>query len=422
MAYSELGRRYPHHPHHRAAHPSRRRAPASFGLKISALIAILILAAWSGATTLYLYFHDDALKYLVTHQTKMVRSYDAQMAVLESEVARLKSLKLIDQERIDHVVSDLAQRQAEVEGRQKRLAEIVPNDESRGRAAAENKRSIPRQPARDSDFGIMPKPSPISDKIYLRPGLDRSTELRARVFVDADASQPIETRIVNLSRGLDRIEARQNRALQQIEKSYHSQEARMREVLADVDIAAPAPSRPRAVGGPFVPLKAGEYAFDRRLARAEETAAAVSDLGRVLDFVPVRYPVPRGTDITSGFGVRTDPFLHQPALHSGIDFRGNPGDPARATAAGVVTHAGYRGGYGLMVEIDHGHGYVTRYGHLSAIKVTKGHHVRAGDVVGRIGTTGRSTGPHLHYEVRVKGKAIDPMRYLRAGRPLQQAG
>ena len=102
-------------------------------------------------------------------------------------------------------------------------------------------------------------------------------------------------------------------------------------------------------------------------------------------------------------------------MHTGIDFRGDTGDPIRATASGTVTIAGWSGGYGKMVEIDHGNGLVTRYGHLSETDVDVGDTVRAGAVVGRLGSTGRSTGPHLHYEVRVKGEAVDPQKYLDAG-------
>jgi murein DD-endopeptidase MepM/ murein hydrolase activator NlpD len=102
-------------------------------------------------------------------------------------------------------------------------------------------------------------------------------------------------------------------------------------------------------------------------------------------------------------------------MHTGTDFRGNVGDPIRATAAGTVTHAGWSGGYGNMVEVDHGNGLSTRYGHLSEIEATVGETVRAGQVIGRLGSTGRSTGPHLHYETRVDGEAVDPERFLRAG-------
>ncbi len=102
-------------------------------------------------------------------------------------------------------------------------------------------------------------------------------------------------------------------------------------------------------------------------------------------------------------------------MHSGIDFRAEQGSPVRSTAPGRVVGAEYSGGYGNMVEIDHGNGITTRYAHLSAILVSEGQQVAQGTVVGRVGSTGRSTGPHLHYETRIEGDAVDPQRFLRAG-------
>jgi murein DD-endopeptidase MepM/ murein hydrolase activator NlpD len=131
--------------------------------------------------------------------------------------------------------------------------------------------------------------------------------------------------------------------------------------------------------------------------------------------VPVRKPVTGEIDMSSPFGVRMDPFLHRPAMHTGLDMRGDVGDPVHATASGRVSMAGREGGYGNLVEIEHGNGLATRYGHLSEIDVKVGQKVRIGEVIGRIGSTGRSTGPHLHYETRVDGDAVDPQKFLRAG-------
>jgi murein DD-endopeptidase MepM/ murein hydrolase activator NlpD len=113
-----------------------------------------------------------------------------------------------------------------------------------------------------------------------------------------------------------------------------------------------------------------------------------------------------------------DPFLRAPAMHTGLDFRGETGEAIHATASGTVTSAGWSGGYGKMVEIDHGNGLSTRYGHMSAIDVHVGQAVKIGQVLGRVGSTGRSTGPHLHYETRVEGEAVDPHKFLRAGAKL----
>ena len=137
-------------------------------------------------------------------------------------------------------------------------------------------------------------------------------------------------------------------------------------------------------------------------------------LTRTLATVPVRKPVMGELDVSSGFGMRLDPFIRAPALHTGLDFRGEPGDDIRATAAGKVTIAGWNGGYGKMVEIDHGNGFTSRYGHMSEIGVKVGQSVKAGQIVGKVGSTGRSTGPHLHYETRIAGEAVDPQKFLRA--------
>lgn len=116
--------------------------------------------------------------------------------------------------------------------------------------------------------------------------------------------------------------------------------------------------------------------------------------------------------VTSTFGMRTSPFTGAKKLHEGIDIATRSGNPVIATADGTVLFAGVRAGYGKLVIIDHGFGITTRYGHLSSIETTAGEVVRRGTLVGRVGNTGRSTGPHLHYEVRVDGAPVDPYRYI----------
>jgi murein DD-endopeptidase MepM/ murein hydrolase activator NlpD len=103
-----------------------------------------------------------------------------------------------------------------------------------------------------------------------------------------------------------------------------------------------------------------------------------------------------------------------------MDFRAPIGMPARVTAPGVVVKAGWNGGYGRMVEVDHGQGFTTRYGHLSKILVSVGQKLKAGDVIGQTGSSGRSTGPHLHYEVRRNGEAVNPLRFLAVGKKVEK--
>jgi len=182
------------------------------------------------------------------------------------------------------------------------------------------------------------------------------------------------------------------------------------------------------LGGPLIEGKdpralAAVLDVDEDFAARLQTAVAdVSDMQSLQDTeqsLPLAAPTV-GTRETSGFGVRSDPFTGRPAYHPGQDFAGAYGTAIYVTAPGIVSFTGQRNGYGNTIEVDHGHGFKTRYAHLSAISVTVGQHVAAGQRIGAMGSTGRSTGTHLHYEVWVDGKPQNPLRFLKAGDDVQQ--
>jgi murein DD-endopeptidase MepM/ murein hydrolase activator NlpD len=232
--------------------------------------------------------------------------------------------------------------------------------------------------------------------------------------------QGVDSVIVRLQNSLDQVERRQLASLSSLEDNLESRARRMRGVISDLglDLRQLEAATPRGgMGGPYVPVKLSSDAgaFERQLSRINISRAQVERLNRTLALVPYRKPVIGEVEFTSGFGVRSDPFLGRPAMHTGLDFRASSGDPVRATANGKVVSSGWAGGYGRMVEIDHGNGLSTRYGHLSEIDVKVGDAVKIGQVIGLVGSTGRSTGPHLHYETRIDGEAVDPQKFLRAG-------
>ncbi len=257
------------------------------------------------------------------------------------------------------------------------------------------------------------------------PDREARLESRAPVVVNAPATktakiQGVDNVIVRLQNSLDQVERRQLASLTSLEDNLESRARRMRGVFNDLGLDAgqlEAATPRAAMGGPFVPVKLSSDAgaFDRQLYRINISRAQVERLNRTLALVPYRKPVVGEVEFTSGFGVRSDPFLGRPAMHTGLDFRAATGDPVRATANGKVVSSGWAGGYGRMVEIDHGNGLSTRYGHLSEINVKVGDVVKIGQVIGAVGSTGRSTGPHLHYETRIDGEAVDPQKFLRAG-------
>lgn len=170
--------------------------------------------------------------------------------------------------------------------------------------------------------------------------------------------------------------------------------------------------RDDAVGGPFLAL------------RPDGTDPVPTiDMDRLLDrvmaTVPLASPVVDAHRVTSGFGRRQDPFRRRVAFHRGIDLAAERGTPIYAPAAGEVSHAGRRGGYGNVVEIDHGNGVATRYAHLHAYLVRRGDRVAPGERIGLMGRSGRTTGVHLHYEVMIDDRPVDPAGLLAAGRRLQ---
>ena len=170
------------------------------------------------------------------------------------------------------------------------------------------------------------------------------------------------------------------------------------------------PSRVSAIGGPFESAGKADPTF-KQLFTSWKKLDTLQD-GAIA--VPSDKPVKTGA-FTSGYGVRSDPFRGSAAMHAGIDLAGAVGTSIYATADGIISDAGYNSdGYGNLVKIDHGRGIETRYGHLSAMIVRAGQRVKRGELIGRMGSTGRSTGSHLHYEVRIDGRAVNPVPFMKS--------
>ena len=173
------------------------------------------------------------------------------------------------------------------------------------------------------------------------------------------------------------------------------------------------------VGGPYEPVDTASTA-DPNFRALFQSWKKLESLEQGTVAIPSAMPIQQAVNFTSGFGVRTDPFRGRAAMHPGVDLAGPIGTPIYATADGMVDRAEWNnGGYGNMVEIDHGHGIQTRYGHLTRYIVANGEHVKRGQLIAYMGSTGRSTGSHLHYEVRLDGKAVNPIPFLQSSDFLQ---
>jgi murein DD-endopeptidase MepM/ murein hydrolase activator NlpD len=389
-----------------------RIGPVVFWIVVGTLV---IMGIWSIATGTYFAFHDDVLTRLVGRQAELQFAYEDRIAELRAQVDRITSRQLLDQEQFEQKLNALLQRQATLEQR----SSVLGGDSLTTGSIRPARNPMPAEAPVER-----PKPSPISDTVIFTTPPDREARLESRALpagairIASAAGAGLDGMLARVSLSLDKVEQRQDATLTNLEESYDSKARRIRSVLDDLGVDTGKAPRNSAVGGPFVPIRppqSGASAFERQLYRVNLARAQIDQFAHTLVAVPVRKPVIGEVDMSSPFGMRMDPFLKGPAIHTGIDLRGDKGDPIRVTANGTVTIASWQGGYGNMVEIDHGNGFSTRYGHMSEIDVKVGQAVRIGQTIGKIGSTGRSTGPHLHYETRIDGEPVDPQKFLRAG-------
>ena len=239
-----------------------------------------------------------------------------------------------------------------------------------------------------------------------------STFATVRLF-----TQPTELKTVTAPNAeIARLAAVTEHRVQQIEERQKILAAMMSgeevapETIAKLGYRLPDATEELAVGGPFDSASQGDPTF-KSLFSSWKKLDNLTD-GAIA--VPSDKPV-RTAEFTSGYGVRSDPFNGGAARHQGIDLAGPQGTPIYATADGVVEEAGWNsGGYGNLVKLGHGKGIETRYGHMSAILVKAGQRVTRGQQIGRMGSTGRSTGSHLHYEVRIDGRAVNPIPFMKS--------
>lgn len=219
------------------------------------------------------------------------------------------------------------------------------------------------------------------------------------------------------ARALAELEARQLAYVERLTRFADQRAARAAQALRQLGLNPQVMlkgSEDEAMGGPLEILATSANGhIDPRFERLGLSLARMSALERSLEGVPQVLPA-SAPMVTSSFGYRRDPFTGRGAMHSGLDFKGPIGSPIYAAAKGTVTFVGRKSGYGNVVEVSHGNGLVTRYAHMSRFATTVGTKVEAGDVIGAIGSTGRSTGPHLHFEVRINDRAIDPRPFLKA--------
>lgn len=390
------------HPRPEASHAG---VPRGY-VKAAAIVAFVAVLAWAGAATWMLFFRDEVVAGLIARQQRITLAYEDQLAAMRRQLDLVASRQYLEQERVEARVAQVLARQEELEHRQS----VV--DALQGQAGGLD--------VTGHAAGSIAPP--------VAAGMMRATSVRppsrgetAKDKLGAVRYLPALERLGRTDQALDWLKDRQTSALAGMLAASQRQLDRYLDIVAAVGLPTgsltrlPAKADAAGVGGPYVPAQADRQANFGPLADSlRDSLTLTARAAGVVAALPLGLPAEEAEE-TSPFGVRLDPFLRTPALHTGLDFRATYGAPVRATGPGSVVFAGYSGGYGNMVEIEHVSGVTTRYAHLSGFAVTEGDRVAAGDVVGRAGSTGRSTGPHIHYETRIGGEPVDPQRFIAAG-------
>ncbi len=381
------------------------------------------------AATSYLVLRDDLIGGTMARQARMQHEYEDRIAALRAQVDRVTSRQLLDQQVVEDKVEKLLQQQMALSSRHGKLGTLLDRAEESGVAEKEVQPTLTAPQASEKRADASGGIKAIERLMGL--GNQQPQQKMALAYAPqsgAGGQEAVSDRADRLfskvTLSLKDIEREQKTRIQSLTAGASEATDAIMSILARTGVkvsqdesiaAAPATvtGDESAIGGPFVEPETTE-AFDNSLVALDTALARLENVRSQAKKLPFNNPSP-ASDITSRFGNRLDPFLGRLALHAGIDFRAPTGTRILATAPGTVITAGKTGGYGNMVEIDHGNGITTRYAHLSTILVNVGDKISTGEAIARSGSTGRSTGPHLHYEVRLNGEAVDPMRFLTAG-------
>lgn len=380
-----------------------RRSALAGGLFVAATLV------WGGATTYYIAFRDEVAQRFFAHETEMRFRYEDRIGDLSGRLAREVTQGMVERTGFEARAEVLASRQAAIEAHQARLMGLA---ERLAGSPAASSPAAAGLAAGDKAVPVGAKPLPLFD-----PG-----SMRMRDAGERDAGPGSPDRLSSLETRAEAAQAGEIAVAKTLARGARLRVSRLRAVLGatGLDLDRRTAAGDGGTGGPLVPWTEGRPAdaFGFVAADLDGDIAEAARLHAIARRLPLGQPISGELEETSPFGYRLDPFTRSQALHTGTDFRIEYGGAVRATGGGRVSIAEYTGGYGNLVEIDHGGGVVTRYGHLSAFLVAPGDRVEAGQAIGRAGSTGRSTGAHVHYETRINGEPVNPTRFLQAGQML----
>jgi murein DD-endopeptidase MepM/ murein hydrolase activator NlpD len=399
-------------------HMTIRPWMAALGISVVGLFSVGYLLATS-----YLVLRDDLIGATMARQARMQYDYEDRIAALRAQVDRVTSRQLLDQQVVEDKVDKLMEQQQALSQRHGKLDALLDRAESSGLMGKDQPNDPAAPSVKDQHAELSGSLQTIEAALSKGDPADATPDNSTLAYVPAPetVADRADRVFSKVTLSLKRIEQDQLSRVQKLTADASQTADAIQTIVKHVGVSLPvetasadiANDADEGIGGPYVPPQS-EDAFDHSLDNLDTALTRLDTMRTTVEDLPFRNPAP-GKLITSPFGNRKDPFFGKLALHTGTDFHFSPGEKVKATAPGKVVSAGWANGYGNMVEIDHGDGISTRYGHMEQLLVQAGDSVKAGDPIGLAGSTGRSTGTHLHYEVRENGRPIDPMYFVNAG-------
>ena len=372
--------------------------------QISLLIIGLIGLCWMAYASINIVFKEQLLELKQQRLFEARLDYENRLSELRASVERINDRLLLDQKSYLKKVDEVKAEFDDLAEQQKKMEDFFQEG------------WFPLKPNAASGPTQYPNKEGAAEALFTK-----------RYAADFRASSEVVKPLVEMDENFRNLHDKQP-SLLKLAHSYSRQKLNTTMVLlTKLGINLPGPAMPAsadagAMGGPFISLPEparreaeisdGMQSVHALLEQERKVRSAVAAL-------PLVKPMEQITGISSFFGYRKDPLRLSLAFHGGIDFKGVYGEPVLATSNGPVTWAGAHGPYGNLVEIFHDNGVSTRYGHLRSANVSLGQEISRGDIIGWMGNTGRSTGPHLHYETRVNGRVIDPHNFWRTKDDLQ---
>ena len=399
------------------------------GSIVSVLILLGLLGAWGAGMTFILLFGDRMSEKLIVQNSEMQDTYEQRLQAYRAEIARL-TLEIeqsrFDQTSVEGRVVEMGRRQRQIEARLqtlKRLSDLVGSAQT---APTLTPAPGAPQPGRISDDGnpeglIWRDAGSWDDGSG--PTLHR-VQLGAPPVVElapADhASAEIDAFLVRMDRALTSADQTQMQVLNALGRSFDARIERTRGAMSMIGLTPDAVVQWRGrqdatLPNIVLPLSEEKTPFGLQVGRVRQNFAVLYGFKPLVETLPVTRPTSSDVRYSSGFGYRIHPLLGTRKLHGGIDMAAPIGSLIRAAGSGTVISAGWGGGYGNLIQIDHGNGLITRYAHLSQMSVTARQPVGRGEIIGLMGSTGASTGSHLHFETRINGNPVNPACFILAG-------